>query len=131
VTTLQRYKPIPPLSELNFGYEPGWDFDVIILQAVPDDKIGSIILHDSTKADETGASVLARIVAMSPVAFRSADWDAIDQKPQYQPGDLVYTKRYPAGSYIVGADGRTYMAVKDKEIGGRRIEAAWAKAQAA
>lgn len=131
MTTLQKYKPIPELNELNFGYEPGWDYDVIILQAEPDDKIGSIILANETKLDEAGASVLARIVDFSPTAFRSADWDALGTSPGYQRGDLVYTKRYPAGAYIVGADGRTYMAVKDKEIGGRRIESAWAAQQSA
>ncbi len=130
MTTIQRYKPIPELKDCNFGYEPGWDFDVIILQAEPEDKTaGGIIFAESTKADEAGASVLARIIDFSPTAFRSADWEALGKSPGYKKGDLVYTKRYPAGAYIVGADGRTYMAVKDKDIGGRRIEKAWAKAE--
>jgi co-chaperonin GroES (HSP10) len=125
MTTLQRYKPLPELAECNFGYEPGWDFDVIILQAEPDDKIGSIIITSGTKDDEKGASVVARVIAVSPTAFKSQDWDATGLPPPVKPGDVVYTRRYPAGVYIVGADGRTYMAVKDKEIGGKRIDAAW------
>lgn len=124
-TTLQRYKAIPELSELNPGYEPGWDFDCLLLMAEPDDKIGSIIMAQSTKDDERGASIVARIVAISPTAFSSQDWAATGLPRPYNEGDLVVTKRYAAGVDVVGADGRTYKMCKDKEIVGRQIPDAW------
>lgn len=130
--TLQRYKPIPELTELNPGYEAGWKFQVLILQAEPDDKMGSIILSQTTLDDEKGASVVARIVDISPTAFRHSDWEAVmgDKRP-YERGDLILTKRYPPGCKVQGADGRTYLMVTDDEIIGRHFPEAFATAKAA
>lgn len=124
MTTLQRYKPIPQLTELTPGYTAGWKYDVLIIQAEPEEKIGSIFMAEETKKDELGASVLARIVDMSPLAFSHADWVG---DPPYQRGDLVLTKRYPAGCQVVGADGRKYAMVKDEEIIGLRHDDLWSK----
>lgn len=131
ITTLQRYKPLPALEELDPGYEPGWLYDVLILQAEPDDKIGSIIMAEETKADEAGASIVALVVAVSRTAFRNQDWESVagGDRP-YSPGDVCLTKRYPAGCYVQGRDGRRYMMVKDVEIIGKR-DARWAAKQAA
>lgn len=121
MTTLQRYKRLPDVSELSPGVEPGWLYDVLILQAEPDDKIGSIIMAESTKADEKGASIVARLVAISPTAFKNPDWmAACGETAPYAVNDIVITKRYPAGCIVVGADGRNYMMVKDTEIIGKQ-----------
>jgi co-chaperonin GroES (HSP10) len=130
MNTLQRYKPIPPLEKLNPGYDAGWKYDVLILQAVPEDTTaGGIIISESTKGDELGASVVARIVAMSPTAFRHDDWLSVSGGVlPYKVGDIILTKRYPAGCRVVGADGRNYLMVKDEEIIGLRSESAWEQA---
>lgn len=126
MSTLQKYKPIPPLEKLNPGYIPGWKYDVLILQAEPVDKIGSIFTAESTKEDEKAASTVARIVALSPLAFKHADWP-LDLDAPYEAGDIVLCKRYPAGLKVKGLDDRDYMVVKDEEIVGKRIESAWPK----
>lgn len=130
MTTIQKYKPLPSISELDPGYEPGWLYDVLILQAEPEDRIGSIIMAESTKADEAGASVVALIVAISPTAFKNADWEATGRGAPYQVGDVCLTKRYPSGCYVQGRDNRRYLMVKDTELIGKR-DAAWAKSAVA
>lgn len=129
MSTLQKYKPIPELKDLKPGYIPGWKYDVLILQAEPVDKVGSIMLADKTKDDEKYASTLARLVDMSPIAFMHPDWPD-DAPPPYQRGDIVLCKRYPAGLEVFGIDGRRYLVVNDSEIVGKRVESDWAEAEA-
>lgn len=124
MTTLRQYKPLPDLSELNPCIDPGWRFDVLILQAEPVDRVGSIILANETKEDEKAASVEALLVAVSPTAFKQADWVSTGLPCPYQAGDHVFTKRYPAGAKVTGADGREYMIVADEEIRGKRTKPA-------
>lgn len=125
MTTLQNYKPLPDLDQLQPGYEPGWKYGVLLLMAEPEDRVGSIILAEATKNDEKYASTLARVVAVSPTAFRHGDWEAVSDEPPCAPGDIVLTKRYPAGLEVVGADGRRYLMTKDEEIVGRRDPDVW------
>lgn len=127
MSQFRRYKPFPALADLDPGIEPGWDFDVLVLQAEPEDKVGSIILADTTKDDEKYAATEWLVVGMSPTAFRSVDWDnavrekVTDKERPFDPGDVVLTKRYPPGADITGHDGRTYRLIKDKEILAKRI----------
>jgi len=125
MTTLQRYKPIPPVKDLRPGYKAGWKFDVLVLPAEAQDKIGSITLAHSTRADEEGAAIIARIVDISPTAFKTQDWEATGLPCPYKVGDIVVTKRYPASTLLLGADDRWYKMLKDDEIIGLKEEAAW------
>ena len=131
--TLQRYKPLPELAELNPGWKAGWKYGVLLLQAEPMEKVGSIIIAESTRLDEVGAAVMALIVDMSPTAFQHDDWANVSEGGvlPHKIGDIVLTKRYPAGVTVKGADGRDYLMTKDEEICGLRDEAAWAEAQKA
>lgn len=128
MSQFRRYKPFPKLADLDPGIEPGWDFDVLVLQAEPEDRVGSIILADTTKDDEKHAATEWMIVAMSPTAFRSQDWDnavaegVTDLRRPFKAGDVVLTKRYPPGAEITGHDGRVYKLIKDKEILAKRQE---------
>jgi hypothetical protein len=124
MTTLRRYKPLPALADLDPGIEPGWQYDVLILPAEPMDRVGKILLAGTTVADEKGAAVEALLVAISPTAFKSADWVANSDAPPYQVGDHILNKRYPAACEFTGADGRTYVMVKDTEIIGKRVKPA-------
>lgn len=120
INFLRNYEPLPSLTDLNPGIEPGWKYGVLILQAKPREKTaGGLIIADSTKADEQLAAVEALIVDLSPIAFRHPDWPADAPRP-YQPGDHVYTKKFPAGLVVEGADGREYMLISDDEIIGRK-----------
>lgn len=122
MTTIRQYKELPALTDLNPGIEPGWKYGILLLQAEPVEKTrGGIILTDDTKADEKGAAVEALLVAISPTAFRHSDWEAVSDEPPYKVGDVVMTKRYPAGGRVIGADGREYLLTKDEEIDGRRM----------
>lgn len=124
MTTLRKYKPFPAFSDLDPGLEPGWQFDVLLLPAEVEDRVRGIILAETTKADEKGAAVEALLVAISPTAFKSADWLATGLDCPYAVGDTVLTKRYPASCEYTGADGRKYIMVKDTEIVGKRLKPA-------
>lgn len=115
---LRKYKPLPSLETLNPGIEPGWKYDVLILQAEPEDKVGNIILSDQTKNDEMLAAVEALLVSMAPNAFTDPDRPPGEPIP-YQIGDRVITKKFPAGLKYRGRDGNDYMIVKDTEIIGK------------
>lgn len=120
---IRRYKPLPAIEDLNPGIEPGWDYGVLILQAEPEERTASgIILSDQTKDDEQLASVEARIVKISAMAFKTPDWPADLPRP-YNEGDIVLTMKFPAGLRYIGADGRTYMLVRDKAIEGKIVKA--------
>lgn len=67
MTTLRRYKEFPKLEDLDPGIEPGWDFDVLVLQAEPETTTkGGIILADATRDNEQGAATDWMIVGISP-----------------------------------------------------------------
>ena len=121
MTTIRRYKPFPALSELDPGIEPGWDFDVLVLQAEPEDRVGNIYLADSTKGDEKAAATDWLIVGISPTAFMSRDWENTGLPRPFNEGDVIMTKRYPPGTDVTGHDGREYRLIKDKEILAKRI----------
>ena len=135
------YKEFPPLSDLDPGIEPGWQFDVIALKAEPSDRVGSILMPDATKDQEAAASTRWLIVAMAPTAFLSQDWDRAKEQGRtdgarpFSPGDIALTRRYPPGQEFVGNDGRVYRILKDtdfigKLIPGNNVEVKEAKAAA-
>lgn len=127
---IRNYKPLPGLSSLDPGIEPGWKYGVLILPAVPDEKVGSIIIAEQTKDDEKLAAVEALLVAVSPTAFKHPDWPAELGAP-YGPGDHVLTEKFPAGLRIKGRDGRDYMLCRDEVVIGKRADAAANKQRAA
>lgn len=126
MSTIQRYKPLPPLEDLKPGYKAGWNGDVLIFQAEPADKIGNVHIAEETKKDEAGASIVAIIVDISPIAFIDGDWPDGMERP-YRVGSIILTKRYPPGCHVVGADGKPYLMIKDIEVIGLRDELAWAQ----
>lgn len=119
ITTLNKYKPFPALSDLDPNVSPGWEYGCLLLQAESMDKVGAILLPDSIKDDEAVAATEALIVALSPIAFYHPEWPP-EAPPPHQVGDHVVTKRYPAGVKVKGRDGRTYLLCKTSEILGGR-----------
>ncbi len=104
---------VPDLALCHPGLLPT-EYNVIIAPAVmPEKTKGNIILADETKDRQSGAMQVGRLVAASPLAFRyepGIEWE------YPTPGVIVWFARY-AGGEFVGADGRTYRIVKDKDIG--------------
>lgn len=98
------------------GIQPT-EYKVLIDPAPIEEKIGSIILPDSTKDHEKYAQTKGRIVAKSPLAFTYAnadDWSAVNAVPP-SVGQLVLYGKY-AGVRVKGRDGREYLLVNDKDI---------------
>ncbi len=122
MTTLRRYKEFPKLEDLDPGIEPGWDFDVLVLQAEPETTTkGGIILADTTRDNEQGAATDWLIVGLSPTAFMSQDWERTGLPCPFAPGDVILSRRYPGGADITGNDGRIYKLIKDKDVLAKRI----------
>ncbi len=105
---------VPDLALCHPGLLPT-EYNVIIAPAVmPEKTKGNIILADETKDRQSGAMQVGRLVAASPIAFNYDQWPTGSLPPH--SGEIVWFARY-AGGEFVGADGRTYRIVKDKDIG--------------
>ena len=107
----------PATSPVNLtGIQP-IEFKVLIDPTPIEDKIGSIIIPESTKESEKYAQTKGRVVARSPHAFNyveQPEWDAVGAKKP-APGDVVLYAKY-AGIRVKGKDGKEYLLVNDKDI---------------
>lgn len=104
---------VPKVDECRPGLAPT-EYNVIVAPAVIPEKIGSIVLADTTKEQKGMAAQVGRIIAISPVAFNYERWPKGASPPKL--GDIVWYARY-AGGLFEGADGREYRILKDKDIG--------------
>lgn len=95
------------------GIEPT-EFKVLIRPKPVEEKIGSIILPETTRESEKYAATEGSIVALSHLAFTYAtaeEWDG--RKPR--PGQKVLHAKY-AGIRVKGKDGQEYLLVNDKDV---------------
>lgn len=83
---------------------------LIQLEEVPD-RIGSILLADTTKDRKQYAGTKATLLAVGDNAFM--EWGQNAAKPA--PGDTVVIAQY-AGVKQQGADGKDYTICKDADI---------------
>jgi co-chaperonin GroES (HSP10) len=98
------------------------EFNVLVLPRVVQRQRASGIFvpeNAAQREDEGGDEGL--LVAISPLAFNEEDFPNPDAIPKV--GEHVMFARY-AGKSFVGADGRVYRVMKDKEIVGIRTAAA-------
>lgn len=106
---------VPVLADCNPGLIPV-EYNVIVAP-VPsteiEGKIGSVFIPDEAKETLDLAMQVGRIVAMSPLAFNYDKWPE-GAKPDV--GQIAWFARY-GGKEFVGADGKTYRILKDKDIG--------------
>lgn len=103
---------IPSVSECNPGLRPS-EFNVLVLPEVVEEKTaGGIILPDASKDAKDAAGQRGRLVAVSPVAF---DYASFPEGSKPQIGDVVHYAKF-AGTKMEGADGRSYRAIKDRDI---------------
>lgn len=122
------YEPLPKVEETNPGINP-LEFNCLILpRAVQEVSKGGIIVPKGAADRENEAGDEGLLVSMSPLAFNEQDFPDRDAVPAI--GQHVMFARY-AGKSFVGADGRIYRLMKDKEVlGVRTAEANSAKAAA-
>lgn len=103
---------IPSLSECDPGLNPS-EFNVLVLPEVVEEKTaGGIILPDAVKDGKDAAGQRGRLVAVSPVAF---DYATFPEGSKPEIGDIVHYAKF-AGTKMEGYDGRSYRAIKDKDI---------------
>lgn len=115
------FEKLPKVEETNPGMKP-LEFNCLVLpRVVQRTRASGIVLPElsAQREDEGGDEGL--LVAVSPLAFNEADFPNPDAIPKV--GEHVMFARY-AGKSFVGADGRVYRVMKDKEIVGIRTAAA-------
>lgn len=90
------------------------EFKCLIDPKPIEQKIGSIIIPETTRDAEKYAAIEGRIVAISHLAFSYATADEwAGKKPA--PGQAVLHAKY-AGVRVKGKDGREYLLVNDKDV---------------
>jgi co-chaperonin GroES (HSP10) len=104
---------VPTLADCKPGLRPT-EFNVIVALAKMPKQIGSIHLPDEVQENMGLAMQVARIVAVSPLAFNYAEWPPNAQKPE--PGDIAWIGRF-AGGEFEGRDGNMYRIIKDRDVG--------------
>lgn len=113
--TLQ-YEPYPAMESLNPGIK-ALEFNVLILPRKVADRQGSIFMPEKSREREDEGGDEGLLVAKSALAFPPDEFPP-DAVPQI--GRQVMFARY-AGKSFVGADGRLYRLMKDKDVLGERV----------
>ncbi len=108
-----RLELVPDLANCKPGLRPT-EFNVIVALAKMPEQVGSIFLPDEARENMGLAMQVARIVAVSPLAFNYAVWPSDAEKPN--PGDIVWIGRF-AGGEFEGRDGQMYRIIKDRDVG--------------
>ncbi len=104
---------IPTLNECKPGLVRTLEFNVLVApEEIEERTKGGIILPENAKEVQQIAAVRGRIIQYSRFSG-SAIWPDDEERPK--PGDVVYYAKY-AGTILLGADGREYRAMKDKDL---------------
>ena len=115
------YETLPKVEETNPGMKP-LEFNVLVLpRVIQRQRASGIFVPENAAQREEEGGDEGLLVAISPLAFNESDFPMPEAIPQV--GQQVMFARY-AGKSFVGADGRVYRVMKDKEIVGIRTEAA-------
>lgn len=109
----KRKMPLPTLDECKPGFQPV-EYNVVVAAEETEEvrKSGLIIPLNIKDKDDT-ASMIGRLVAVSPLAFNYDNWPDDQDKPA--PGARVLFAKY-AGVLVDGADQRQYRVFKDKDV---------------
>jgi len=99
------------MEALNPGLKP-YEFNVVVLVRKIAEKQGSVFIPQGSKEREEEGTDEGMLVAKSIQAF-----EELGEAPEI--GARVTFARY-AGKTYVGADGRLYRIMKDKEVTGER-----------
>lgn len=111
------FETLPKVQETNPGMKP-LEFNVLVLpRVVQRTRASGLVVPEMAAAREDEGGDEGLLIAISPLAFNEADFPNPDAIPKV--GEQVMFARY-AGKSFVGADGRVYRVMKDKEIVGIR-----------
>jgi co-chaperonin GroES (HSP10) len=121
-TQLAEYVPILWDGNNRSGWAPVNE-KVLVLPDKASDRIGSILVDDTTKDRHELAAESGIIIAMGDTAFkwttdRVRPWEG--DKPKV--GDRIAMERY-AGQLVTGDDGEVYRLMEDRCIGAIRLTA--------
>jgi len=94
------------------------EYNVLVKPRSVDEKTqGGVILPSVSKDADKYKQTIGTLIAVSPMAFKNADWPEDRQKSKPRPGDTVFYARYSgASSGITGNDGEEYIIIKDIDI---------------
>lgn len=112
------YEAYPELEALQPGIKP-LEFNVLVLPRKVAEKQGSVFIPKGAVDREDEAGDEGLLVASSPLAFGP---DEFPPEAIPEVGVPVMFARY-AGKTFIGADGRPYRLMKDKDILGQRVGA--------
>ena len=111
------FETLPKVQETNPGMKP-LEFNCLVLpRVVQRTRASGLVVPEMAAAREDEGGDEGLLIAISPLAFNEADFPNPDAIPKV--GEQVMFARY-AGKSFVGADGRVYRVMKDKEIVGIR-----------
>lgn len=105
---------LPTLAECKPGIHP-MEYNVLIAAEETEEvRKSGLIMPPSVKETNDLASMVGRLVAVSPLAFNyDSNWPEGSRQPQV--GDEVLFAKY-AGTLVEGRDGRQYRVAKDKDV---------------
>lgn len=103
---------IPSVEDCRPGLHPTGFNVLVVVEPTEEITKGGIILASSITDKEKLVQVRGRIVAMSPAAFDFAEWPE-GSRPKI--GDAIQFAKL-AGIMTVGADGRDYRLLIDKDV---------------
>ena len=122
------FEPMPKVEETNPGMKP-LEFNCLVLpRVIQRQRASGIFVPETAAAREDEGGDEGLLISVSPLAFNEQDFPDPAAIPEI--GQHVMFARY-AGKSFVGADGRVYRVMKDKEILGVRTAAASAAKVAA
>lgn len=123
---MTNYKPIPKLSELDPGIDV-FEFNILVLPREVEEKTSSgIYIPDQSREREEEAGIEGIVVGVGEFAFHfeASDGEVQPWDKRPQVGETVMFARYAGGRNFIGADGRRYRIMKDKDVLGVRRSAA-------
>lgn len=107
---------IPKLSDCKSPIRPTHYNIVVAIDMIGETTAGGIIMPEMLKDRENAASEKGLIVAVSPMAFKGADWDAETSPPK--AGDTVLFQRHAGKEIDVDSSDIKYRVIADDDIKG-------------
>lgn len=107
---------IPKLEDCKAPLRPTRYNLVVAIDTVMKKTEGGIIIPDKHRERENGGADKGRIVAISPMAFKGADWELEDNPPQI--GDVILFDRYDGKEIEMDDDEIKYRVINDEAVRG-------------
>lgn len=118
-----RLKPWPTMDQCDPGLRPLEYKVLVVMPQLEELSAGGIRMIEVLRDKEELAMTVGMLVAVSPMAFKFADWPRDEAGDYLHPelipkqGDLLRIKQYAGGEWK-GRDGRNYRIIDDKDVYG-------------